>query len=134
MDIRIREYIDSDITSLNILLQEVYGLEKKTNTTFNTELVAEYNNEIVGYLTINKQFDSIKNIKYCYVNYVCVKEKYRRYHIATKLISKVEDICRKENISYIELTSGYNRTAAHELYKNIGFEKRDTNVYRKGIL
>lgn len=134
MDIRIREYSDSDLESLNILLNEVYGIEKKENTTINTELVAEYNNEIVGYLTINKQYDSVKNIKYCYINYVCVKEEYRRYHIATELLKKVEEICKKENISYIELTSNSTRLAALELYKNNGYKKRDTNVYRKVIL
>ncbi len=134
MDIRIREYIDADFDSLNELLQEVYSIKKKQNTNVNTELVAVYNNEIVGYLTINKQFDSVKNIKYCYINYVCVKEKYRRYHIATELLKRVEELCREENISYIELTSNQERFAAQELYKKNGYEKRDTNVYRRVIL
>lgn len=134
MDIRIREYIDTDFDSLNELLQEVYSVKKKQNSNVNKELVAVYNNEVVGYLTINKQFDSVKNIKYCYINYVCVKEEYRRYHIATELLIRVEELCREENISYIELTSNQERFAAQELYKKNGYEKRDTNVYRRVIL
>lgn len=134
MDIEIREYEEKDLDSLNILLEEVYGLKKETNTTYNTELVAILNNNVVGYLTINKLYDSVKNIKYCYINYVCVKEEYRGYHIATNLLQKVEEICRDENISYIELTSSSKRVEAQYLYEKRGYEKRDTNVFRKVIL
>lgn len=134
MDILIRNYDEKDLSSLNDLLKEVYGLEKQANTTNNTELVAIYNDEVVGYLTINKLYDSVKNIKYCYINYVCVKAKYRRYHIASKLLQKVEEICRNENISYIELTSNKTRIEAQELYIKNNYIKRDTNVYRKVIL
>ena len=134
MNIEIRNYREDDLGSLNALLNEVYGLEKKENNTYNTELVADYNNEIVGYLTINKLYDSVRNIKYCYINYVCVKEKYRGMGIATKLLNKVEEICKNENISYIELTSRSSRIEAQELYKKKGYEKKDTNVFRKVIL
>lgn len=134
MDILIRNYDEKDLTSLNHLLKEVYGIEKQNSNSNNTELVAIYNDEVVGYLTINKLYDSVKNIKYCYINYVCVKAKYRRYHIASKLLQKVEEICRNENISYIELTSNKTRIEAQELYIKNNYIKRDTNVYRKVIL
>lgn len=134
MDIEIREYKEKDLASLNILLEEVYGLKKENNTNDNTELVAVLNNEVVGYLTINKLYDSVKNIKYCYINYVCVKKEYRESHIATKLLQEVEKICKGENISYIELTSSSKRVEAQYLYNNRGYIKRDTNVFRKVIL
>ena len=134
MNIEIREYEEKDLDSLNILLEEVYGLKKEINTNNNTELVAVLDNNVVGYLTINKLYDSVKNIKYCYINYVCVKKEYRRYHIATILLQKVEEICRKENISYIELTSNAKRIEAQYLYNKEGYIKRDTNVFRKVIL
>lgn len=134
MNIEIRSYEKKDFISLNKLLKSVYNFEKFENSFINKELVAIYNNEIVGYLVINELYDSVLNIKYAYLNYVCVLEKYRRCGIATKLLDKAFEICKDNNISYIELTSQDIRKEAHILYKNNGFKIRDTNVFRKELL
>ena len=135
MEILIRNCIDSDLDSLNELLSETYNLTKKcSNNTTNIELVAVLSNEVVGYLTINKLYDSVLDCKYCYINYVCVKEKYRNNGIATSLFNKVFEICKNENISYIELTSNPMRLEAHKLYKKLGFNIRETDVFRKEII
>lgn len=135
MDIRIREYQDSDFYSLNELLKEVYNLSKKDNTnSMNTELVAVSSNEVVGYLTINRLYDSVLACHYCYVNYVCVKRNYQHRGIATLLFNKVFEICKNENISYIELTSNPTRIEAHGLYQKLGFNIRKTDVFRKEII
>lgn len=130
----IREYIDSDLSSLNVLLNDVYDIEKVNCITDNIELVAIEDEAVVGYLMINIMHDSIKNIRYGMVNYVCVAKEYRRQGIATKLFEEVFDICRNENISYIELTSNETRVEAHALYKKIGFMVRDTTVFRKEFI
>ena len=130
----IREYIDSDLSSLNILLNDVYGIEKVNCITDNIELVAIDDEAVVGYLMLNIMHNSIKNIRYGMVNYVCVAKEYRRQGIATKLFEKVFDICRNKNISYIELTSNETRVEAHALYKKIGFMVRDTTVFRKEFI
>lgn len=134
MEIVIRNYEDNDIDSLNILLYESYSFTKKTNNKINTELVAVVDGEVVGYLTINKLYDSVLDCNYCYVNYVCVKSNYRNCGVATKLFDKVFEICKNENISYIELTSNPSRIEAHELYNKLGFKIRETDVFRKEIL
>lgn len=135
MEIRIREYQNSDFNSLNELLKEAYDLTKKDNTNaMNTELVAVSSNEVVGYLTINRLYDSILACNYCYVNYVCVKRKYQHRGIATLLFNKVFEICKHENISYIELTSNPTRIEAHGLYQKLGFNIRKTDVFRKEII
>lgn len=130
----IREYIDSDLSSLNVLLNDVYDIEKVNCITDNIELVAIDDEAVVGYLMLNIMHDSIKNIRYGMVNYVCVAKEYRRQGIATKLFEKVFDICRNKNISYIELTSNETRVEAHALYKKIGFMVRDTTVFRKEFI
>ena len=130
----IREYIDSDLSSLNVLLNDVYDIEKVNCITDNIELVAIDDEAVVGYLMLNIMHNSIKNIRYGMVNYVCVAKEYRRQGIATKLFEKVFDICRNKNISYIELTSNETRVEAHALYKKIGFMVRDTTVFRKEFL
>lgn len=134
MDIVIRKYNSSDIDSLNVLLKECYGITKVNNDTNNIELVADYNNEIVGFLTINLLHDSVKNTKYCNINYVCVKKEYRNNDIATRMLEEVFNICRNLDIKCIELTSKSSRIEAHGLYEKVGFIKRDTDVFRKEII
>ena len=134
MEINIRTYKTSDKDSLNILLKEVYGLEKEDTTTNNIEIVAVYNDQIIGYLTINKLYDSVRNINYAFLNYVCVKKEYRNKGIASNMLEYVFNICKKLNISYIELTSNDKRIEAQYLYQNMGFSIRETNVFRKEIL
>ena len=41
------------------------------------------------------------------------------------------DRARQEGAKTVDLTSRPSREAANRLYKRIGFEQRDTNVYRK---
>ena len=135
MNIIIREYEDKDMESLNELLDEVYKMKKSKNiANDNMELVAVDNERVVGYLTINKLFDSVQNINYANINYVCVLEKYRNRGICSNMLDKVINYCRKNNISYIELTSNPTRKIARHLYEKKGFVERETSVYRKEIV
>ena len=135
MNIIIREYEDKDMESLNELLDEVYKMKKSKNiANDNMELVAVDNERVVGYLTINKLFDSVQNINYANINYVCVLEKYRNRGICSNMLDKVINYCRENNISYIELTSNPTRKIARHLYEKKGFVERKTSVYRKEIV
>lgn len=135
MNIEIREYKDSDLDSLNIVLKEVYNIEKKgQKNNNNIELVAIYKENVVGYLVINKLYDNIKNINYAHINYVCVLKKYQNNKIGYNLLKKSIEISKTNNISYIELTSNKQRLIAHHLYEKIGFQIRDTNVFRKELI
>lgn len=135
MDIIIREYENKDFESLNNLLNEVFNIKKSKNiANSNIELVAINNEYVVGYLTINKLFDSVQNLNYANINYVCVLEKYRNMGICSKMLDEVVKYCKKNNISYIELTSNPTRKAARHLYEKKGFAIRETSVYRKEII
>jgi len=50
---------------------------------------------------------------------------------ASKIFEKVEELAQKNNISYLELTSGNHRKAAHYFYKNNNFKIKDTTVFVK---
>lgn len=134
MEINIRTYKTSDKDSLNALLKEVYNLEKREDNNTNIEIVAVCDNQVVGYLTINKLYDSVKNINYAFLNYVCVRKEYRNKGIASHMLEYSFNICRDNNISYIELTSNDKRVEAQYLYRSMGFTIRETNVFRKEIL
>ena len=134
MEIVIREYKDNDLESLNELLKDVYNLEKFGTDRRNIELVAVTNNKVIGYLTINRLYDSVRDINYALLNYVCVDKNYRKKGIASNMLLRVFDICRDMNVSYIELTSNSSRVDAQDLYVSNGFVIRDTNVFRKELL
>ena len=40
---------------------------------------------------------------------------------------------KDHNVKRMELTSGNHREAAHKLYESMGFEKRDTSVFRREL-
>lgn len=135
METTIRRFRDEDLESLNILLKEVYDKERKGKTLDNNiELVAVVDKKVVGYLILNKLYDVVCGIYYGHINFYCVLEKYRNKKIGTKLLEEVFNICKKEDIKYLELTSNSSRVAAHHLYKKFGFNIRNTNVFRKELI
>ncbi len=130
--IKIRKFEEKYLTSLNLLLKEAYDVERVGNINNDViELIAINNEEVVGYLNINKLYNPINNIYYGYINYVCVLKKFRRRNIATSLFKEVEDIAKREEMIYLELTSNSKRIEAHKLYTKLNFKMRDTNVFRK---
>ena len=60
---------------------------------------------------------------------IVVIPRYRNYGLATKLCKHLIDIAKAKKAKHIELTSNPKRTAAHKLYKKLGFKKKKTNVF-----
>lgn len=67
------------------------------------------------------------------VDDVVVLEEYRGNGIGQVLMDKVEELARQMGASTIELTSKPERVAANEMYLKLGYEKRNTNCYRKRL-
>ncbi len=95
-------------------------------------LVAKDNGFIIGALTLieNKLLSGNK----AWIEDVVVDINRRGEGIARKLIEF--SIGRAENLGVekIDLTSRPDRIAANELYKKVGFELRNTNVYRYNLV
>jgi ribosomal protein S18 acetylase RimI-like enzyme len=62
-----------------------------------------------------------------------VDSQYRGKGIATKLIDYAIEKTKANGVKSINLTSRPERVAANKLYVKLGFEKRDTNVYKKDL-
>lgn len=60
---------------------------------------------------------------------VVVDEKFRRKGVADNLSSEALSIAMKKGVRTVSLTSRPERIAANKLYKQLGFERRETNVY-----
>ncbi len=61
---------------------------------------------------------------------VVVDTNYRRNNIGKILTEMAIDKARELNIKEVDLTSSPHRIAANKLYQKMGFEMRETNVYR----
>lgn len=90
-------------------------------------------NKIVGMATIDILNDIFKNIKYGYVNNVCIDPDYQGQGLSKKLMNKILDYGINNGLEYIMLTSNKKRITAHKLYKSMGYEIVDTCVFKKYI-
>lgn len=131
------EYLTiKDIESYIEFIKEVFGYEanKEVIEKFickNRILIIKDENKVVASVTLEERIEHIKNQKYYYVSYLGVLKDYRREGYATKLFNKTEELVKEEGISYLELTSGNQRKAAHYFYKSHEFKVKDTTVFIK---
>ena len=61
---------------------------------------------------------------------VVVDEAARGRQIATKLIDEAIRLAKESGARTVDLTSRPNRESAGRLYERVGFEQRDTRMYR----
>lgn len=135
MDIIVREYKDSDFLQVNSLIKDAFGYERKNISSDNVyEFVCLTNNDIVGYFNMTMIIDVIKNIKIAHIDYVCVKDIMRGMGIGKKMMEYAIEFAYKNNVSRLELTSSSKREAAHRLYLSLGFEVRDSSIFRKELV
>ena len=95
------------------------------------QLVAYEDDILVGYLLASKSYDPIMRRSNFWIDYVCVDVEYRGRGIARKLLQKVEDIAREENVLFLQLTSSRFRNDARKLYSDFGFVIRESDIFRK---
>jgi GNAT superfamily N-acetyltransferase len=61
---------------------------------------------------------------------VVVDESARGKGVGAALVQASLDLARSSGVEVVELQSGVQRDAAHRLYARMGFQPRETNVYR----
>src|SRR3989344_3560329 len=61
---------------------------------------------------------------------IIVDESYRGKGFGKELMEKLIDLAKKQRVHSIELSSRPDRAAANALYKKLGFEPYETNVYK----
>ena len=120
------------------LIKDCFNLEVNDNNI--KEIVKSENckaiimknkDELIGTAIIDILNDYIKNQKYYYINYVCIKKEYRGCGYSKKIMEYIEELARQENISYIILTSSSQREIANKLYLSLDYKKIDTNLFKK---
>ncbi|MBQ6323594.1 MAG: GNAT family N-acetyltransferase [Bacilli bacterium] len=134
MIIKIEEYCDEYLEGVNSVLEEAFSHRKNNFNDANfKEIVALCDNTVCGYLLLTKVLNPIKNKYYYLVDYVCVSSEYRGNGIALKMLEYAENVAKKDGAIYLQLTCSYSREAAQKLYEKAGYEKRESNVFRKEL-
>ena len=135
MNVEIRDYDKSDFDAVNELLLHTFGYSKSDVSDPNVfEFVALLDNQVVGYFNLCRIIDIVRNICIMHVDYVCVSEEYRGKKIGRQMMDYAIEYAKNMGFSRLELTSGNHRIAAHRLYESLGFEKRDSSIFRKELL
>lgn len=136
MDKNVELLRKKDINSYIELIKEVFDytpqneiIEKLIRK--NKVLIIKHDKKIVASVTLEERFEYIKNKKYYYVSYLGVLKEYRKEGYASKLFERINEIAKENDISYLELTSGNQRKAAHYFYKSKDFKIKDTTVFVK---
>lgn len=131
--------LNENNTSLPLLFRESFNIEcffidvlkaLDKNIRF---LCAMDNDRVVGSIMITTKYDPVKDINSYYLDYVSVLKEYQQQGIGSRMLREVENIAKKENISYIEFTSNKDRINARKLYLSSGYNQRDTGVFYKKI-
>ena len=133
--IGVREYRMTDYFDVSRILEEAFGVTKANVNPDNNykEYVAVVNDVLAGYLVLTRVLDLVKGRPYYLVDYVCVDKSYRNLGLGQLLMERVLEVARKDKALYIELTSRKDRVVAHHLYEKVGFEKRDSYIYRRTL-
>ena len=133
--IGVREYRMTDYFDVSRILEEAFGVTKANVNPDNNykEYVAVVNDVVDGYLVLTRVLDLVKGRPYYLVDYVCVAKSYRNLGLGQLLMERVLEVARKDKALYIELTSRKDRVVAHHLYEKVGFEKRDSYIYRRTL-
>ena len=90
--------------------------------------VAKYDDVIVGTLTL--VVFAIPSGQRAWIEDVIVDGDVRGLGIGAALTKAAIEEGRRRGVRTIDLTSRPSREAANKLYQKLGFEIRDTNVYR----
>ena len=133
--IGVREYRMTDYFDVSRILEEAFGVTKANVNPDNNykEYVAVVNDVLAGYLVLTRVLDLVKGRPYYLVDYVCVDKSYRNLGLGQLLMERVLEVARKDKALYVELTSRKDRVVAHHLYEKVGFEKRDSYIYRRTL-
>ena len=97
----------------------------------NNILVIKEDDKIIASLTYEERKEYVKNRKYYFISYFGVVKEYRREGLGTMLFDYLKEEIERNGISYIELTSGNHRKAAHYFYRSRNFKIKDTTVFIK---
>ncbi len=111
----IRDYIDLDISSIEILGKELHDNYKFSLDTFSKCKIVELNNSVIGFITYSIIYDRAEIID------IIIKEEFRNKGYAKKLIDEAIKDIKSNNCQNITLEVRKTNPAVN-FYIKLGFE------------
>ena len=130
----IRKYNDSDkkqVIKLYNLCFEHECDDFNMNSSGEIIVIETDDNNIIGMATIDIMTDVFRNVKYAYLNNICIHPDCQKKGLGSLLIKEIENYSKDNGCAYLMLTSNKNRISAHKLYLKNKFEIIDTCVFKK---
>ena len=122
------QYFIPELTKEQDRIPTIEELENVVSSSNNYLLIAKENDDIIGTLTL--VFYWVPSGVKAWIEDVIVDDKARGKGVATALIWHALNLARENGAEKVDLSSRPWREAANNLYLKLGFEKRETNMYR----
>lgn len=136
VNIIIRESREEDYSRISKMIDENFDLRyigsKKIDNI--TEYVAVMDDVVCGYFVFTKVHNMVCDYNYYLIDYVCTDVEYQGRGVATKMMEFAIEKAKELKGKYIQLTSSDKRVIAHHIYEKLGYEKYDTNVFRRELV
>ncbi len=125
------------VNSINKLLAVLSSNVRPVDISILRDLVAsplleifivEVDGKIIGMASLYYIRTLGKNA--AYVEDVVVHPDFQGQGLGKKIMNHLIKRAKERKVDFLELTSSPKRVAANKLYKKLGFELRETNVYR----
>ncbi len=136
--IEIKCYTHAVLDAMNVLLPQMSSspqrlTEQKLLAIINSDttrlLMAEENDRYIGSLTL--VVFKIPSGTRARIEDLVVQETARGRGVGKSLVLKAVEMAAALGVDAVELTTHPSREAANKLYRKLGFEIRETNVYRR---
>lgn len=135
----------SDLESLKELYEEAFNIEcnldemkksfRKDNKNKNSKsLVIKDKNIIIGHIKGDIIYNIFGNAKpYMYISEICVHHDYRHKGYGKELLKNIEEFAKENDCSYTFLNCSTFREIAQRMYKDHGYFKRDSDIFKKEL-
>lgn len=104
--------------------KEIKDLKKSISSRKKVVLVAESDNDVIGYVNgylMDKEEAYIEKV--AYLDQLCVSEKCRKQGVGKMLINEFTKIMKEKNAKFIKLNAFENNIPAVSLYEKEGFKE-----------
>ena len=138
--VEVKDFIPAYTDAVQKLLEQLTNRPVKLTGKTLRKIISQENThlfflladqEIAGMLTVGI-YHSPTGGK-AWIEDVVVDEKYRGQGLSKQLVTHAVRFVKEQGIPLIMLTSNPTRIAANKLYQKLGFEQKQTNVYRMNL-
>ncbi len=102
--------------NLEHLLISYNSLKEDLNSNNKTYYIAKDNNNIIGFVGLCLLVDNID------IDYILVKDEFKRKHIASSLLEYALEYCKSKNITKVFLEVRESNIPAIKLYEKFNFK------------